>query len=274
MLFSEDPEWREEAEAAARAGFDVITIDEHALETHDATTFGRLPIGSGPILRRGPELSVDAHGRLDAGLSRRGWQLVPGFAAWQAVHLVPSAERRIGALLDAPSRSTRGFATEPAWRHFGGFRSGVIVHDHVSPCAQPADGMAWVPAGADRASFDAALAEVLTARGDRATGGFVLRRPIVLVATAPGETPTEPLTRLVCWKGRELLTGMPLPLARGGSGVDRLVARLDVPFVAIDIAFDITGRPSVIGVDEAGDVALPADTDLDGFYRRLRIATA
>lgn len=226
-------------------------------------------------LYRGWMLDTEEYAALFEAIEARDETMVVHPEEMAAASLAPLW---IPALADhtAPSRWTDDEDVRTAWEvavELG--PPPWIVKDHVKSAKEEWHRACFVPEAASFDDFRAICERLVELRGDRFTGGFVVRQYLEL-ATLPGFTSDRRRVtdehRLVFWDGR-LVTHAPyhdvdatLP---NPSQFDFIGRRIESPFFVADVARLADGRWTVIEVNDGGSAILPEGMDPRDVYRAI-----
>jgi len=184
----------------------------------------------------------------------------------------------IPALADhtAPSRWTDDEDVRAAWEL--ALELGPppwIVKDHVKSAKEEWHRACFVPEAASFDDFRAICERLVELRGDRFTGGFVVRKYLELATLLGFTSDRRRVTdehRLVFWDGRlvahapyhDVDATLPNP-----SQFDFIGRRIDSPFFVADVARLADGRWTVIEVNDGGSAILPEGMDPRDVYRAI-----
>lgn len=226
-------------------------------------------------LYRGWMLDTEEYAALFEAIEARDETMVVHPEEMAAASLAPLW---IPALADhtAPSRWTDDEDVRAAWEV--ALELGPppwIVKDHVKSAKEEWHRACFVPEAASFDDFRAICDRLVELRGDRFTGGFVVRQYLEL-ATLPGFTSDRRRVtdehRLVFWDGRlvahapyhDVDASLPNP-----SQFDFIGRRIDSPFFVADVARLADGRWTVIEVNDGGSAILPEGMDPRDVYRAI-----
>ncbi len=273
-----DDRFELEALAAEELEIEAWSIPLDPIVNGDAARALRsLPRPAGRCwLYRGWMLDAAEYAALHEAMSDRDESLVVEPDAMEAASLAPLWIPALGART-APSRWTDDDDVDVAWelaQELG--PPPWLVKDHVKSAKEHWHRACFVPAGADREDFRGICENLVELRGDRFTGGFVIRKYLEL-ATLPGWTPERRRVtdehRLVFWEGRlvahapyyDVETMLPDP-----HQFDWIGDVIDSPFFVADLArLAERDQWTVIETNDGGSAILPEAMDPRALYRAL-----
>ncbi len=263
-----------EADAAEALGLGSWQVDLQALlDGNEALALATLPDEPSTFLYRGWMLTSAEYSSLEATLGERGHQLVVSADDYESCHHVPRWYPLVRGYT-ARTVWTDDFDVAEAWELAKALGAPpFIVKDYVKSAKERWDDACFVPPGATFERFSAICERLVEHRGDRAEGGFVVRRFLDLQTF--GRTPTGPafVEFRLFFSGKTLLAAEPyfdfdleVP---DFSAFSRLAARFSSPFFTMDVAQLRSGDWAVVEVNDGGVSALPASLDPRQLFRRL-----
>jgi ATP-grasp domain, R2K clade family 3 len=274
-----------EADAAARAGFEIALFSYEQLHAGDASrAIRQIAPSSGPIaLLRSWMLRVEHYAELFDALLRKGVRLINAPAAYRICHELPSAYVWIAGHTPATVWVAREQIADTesivaALRPFGD--RPVILKDFVKSLAHAWAEACFIPAASDRAAIERVVARFLALRGDDLQGGLVFRayEPFAQAAAPVSSRPVVREYRRYVLDGQVIET---VPYWDGADGHEPLppaelfadvLAQIPSRFFTIDMA---QRDDSVWRIIELGDgqvAGLLPLIDVHRFYRSVHQA--
>jgi hypothetical protein len=259
-----DEHFRAEADAARAAGHQVGLVDHDALVAGDAErAVARLLAGVTPAVYRGWMLTAAAYSGFAAALTARGITLRTSTEQYQRGHELPGWYAAL-----------EPFTPTSIWTHGAGratfdaartaFGSGpAVLRDYTKSMKHYWAEATYIPELTDSTTAWSIAHRMTELRGDDFTGGYVLRRfePFTgaeartwwlygtcRMITAHPDTPDQP-------------PPPDLPTAHLASAI----ARLDLPFVTVDLARRTDGQWRVIELGDGQVSDRPTTTPADAF---------
>jgi hypothetical protein len=182
-----EPDFREERDAAAAAGFEVVLYShEHLLEGNGARAVSQVPMRHGPsspCVMRGWMISEAQYALLHSQIATRGYELINTAAAYAEAHYLPLAYPLLDELTPK-SVWTDACDLDAAWLLYEAFgERDALVKDWVKSAKHRWDEACFLPARSTREHFMRVLRALMDDRGRLFEHGFVLRRFVPLVTS-------------------------------------------------------------------------------------------
>lgn len=259
-----DEHFRAEADAARAAGHQVGLIDHDALAAGNADhAVARLPAGDTPAVYRGWMLTAAAYAGFEAAVATRGITLRTSAEQYQRGHELPGWYSALEALTPTSTWTNGdGRAAFDAARTALG--SGpAVLRDYTKSMKHYWAEAAFIPDLTDGTTAWSIAHRMRELRGDDFTGGYVLRR---------FEPFTGAETRTWWLHGTcQMITAHPdtpdqppppdLPTAHLATAI----AKLDLPFVTVDLARRTDGQWRVIELGDGQVSDRPTTVPADAF---------
>lgn len=272
-----DPAFELEYDAARDCGFECRLFGcEEFLAGKEDRAFSLLPDGSGQtLLYRGWIVTEGEYRLLADALRYRGYALFTPPEAYAEALYLPNHHGKIA------DRSPQGVWTESAdlnkaWEAARRLGDGPwIVKDHIKSAKQRWHSACFIPARADRSTFDEVCQNFLAYRKENFARGFVFKKYVELrkLDDSAFGSPLCEEYRLFFWK-HELLIAAAYDRV-GGSETDfthyeRVARRFTSQFITIDVARTARGDWLILEAGDGGVSALPPKLDALKFYKQLR----
>jgi hypothetical protein len=266
-------EW--EAEAAEELGIPTAFAPiEPIVNGEPERALENLPRGARRWLYRGWMLNEAEYTGLYEALMARGHLLItppPAFAEatylpqwWPLVRgHTPDAIWTDAPDIDAAWTAARLFGCAP-----------LLLKDHVKSAKEWWHRACFIPPHCDRDRFEEICEGLLTFRGDRFEGGFVVRAflDFAPIAFATQARPVYEEHRLIFWEG-ELVAHAPYydaPMPPLPVDQFRWIGeRIDSPFFVADVARLADGGWTIVEINDGGTSMLPEYLDPRDLYRRI-----
>ncbi len=274
-----DPDFADEAQAAARHGITVVLFHLESLRENDmrraiiATPHAPQP--DTPLLYRGWMLAGPEYAALyDAIREERGFRLVTDPGRYAEAHYLPNAYAHLAGATPE-SLWTVGAEYEKAWEMYEGWgHPAAIVKDYVKSAKHRWKEACFLPAGSNRVHFDAVLTALHDYRGPDFAGGFVLRRfaPLRIIDETSFGQPIHEEYRLFFADG-ECFVHAPFAIPADFDGNIEIwrdtALRFGSRFMTIDVARTESGDWTVVETGDGGVSGLPEGIAPESFYGSL-----
>lgn len=274
-----DPDFADEARAAAEHGFTVVLFHLESLREEDLrralVATRTAPHPDTPLLYRGWMLSGTEYAALyDALRSEHGYRLVNAPAQYAGAHFLPNAYAHLDGTTPE-SVWTDGADYDAAWEAYEAWgRPPAIVKDYVKSAKHRWKEACFLPEGSGRAHFVSVLTALREYRATDFTGGFVLRRfaPLRVVGETSFGQPLHEEYRLFFADG-ECFARAPFAVpgdfaANIGTWRD-IARRFGSRFLSMDVARTESGEWLVVETGDGGVSGLPEGVSSDSFYAAL-----
>lgn len=276
---SVDADFKEEHQAAEKAGFETALYSHEALEKGNHSEALRqlsMRSSSQRTLLRGWMLPGELYASFYENLGQRNYQLETNPKAYEEAHYLPLAWPHIQGHT-ARSAWTRSDSPDEAWQLYQSFKSKpAIIKDWVKSAKSRWHEACYIPANTAEQGFHEITKNFRNERGRLFNRGTVLREFLPLRRT--GEDlrgqPIVDETRLFFWQHQLLVR--PRPRSPGPLDQEKLwlqvVSRFASPFLSMDIAQLEDGTWRIIEVGDGGVSGLPSGLDPQDFYENLKKA--
>jgi len=280
-----DAHFAAEADAAARARFEIALFSYEEVHTNDAYRAIRqiAPTPCRFALLRSWMLRTEHYAELFDALLRKGVRLINDPAAYRTCHELPSTYAWIAAHTPATVWIAREQIADTdaimaALRPFGD--RPVILKDFVKSLAHAWAEACFIPAASDRATVERVVARFLALRGDDLQGGLVFRayEPFAQAAAPVSSRPVVREYRRYVLNGQVIETVLywdgadghaPLPPAQLFADV---LVQLPSRFFTIDVAEREDGVWRIVELGDGQVAGLLPLIDLNRFYRSVHQA--
>ncbi len=273
--YSQEINWRAEAEVAEDLGYTCHSIDyESLLEGDLDRALESLPDGEGTnLVYRGWIMPDEDYAELESGLEDRGYSLLTSSYQYALVTGLPNYHELVEHLTP-PAVWTWDPDIEEAWELAQTLGPGpYIIKDHVKSAKEAWLEACYVPAGASYEQFRDIGEELRYRRGNSFTRGFVVRPyvPLVQLGAHWIGMPIFEEYRLIFWKGKLILADR-YHEELGGNETDfskfeGLPEIIDSPFFVADVARkEEDGELILIELNDGGAAGLPPECHPMDFY--------
>jgi hypothetical protein len=271
-----DPAFELEYEAARECGFECRLFGhEEFLAGKEDRAFSLLPEGSGrPLLYRGWVLTEGEYRLLADALHYRGHTLFTPPEGYAEALYLPKHHSKI-AEQSPPAVWTESADLDRAWQAARRLGEGPwIVKDHIKSAKQRWHSACFIPAGADRTTFEEVCQNFLAYRKENFARGFVIKKYVELrkLDESAFGSPLCEEYRLFFWR-HQLLVSAAYDRV-GGSETDfaryeEVARRFTNQFITIDVARTEAGNWLILEAGDGGVSALPPKLDALKFYSAL-----
>lgn len=269
-----DPDFAEQAAAAAAAGFSTWLLSFEAL-VHDhapSRAVRRIPEEAGPCLYRGWMLKPPAYADLAGALEARRTPLVVTPAAYAYAHQLPEWFDDVREVTAATEWTSTG-DLDQARAALARLPPGpAIVKDYVKSAKHRWREACFIPDTRDVIHALAVIRAFVEEQGADLNGGVVLRafRPYPTVGTDERTgMPVIEERRVFVWRGRPVVVGGDEGALLGDRRLAMALGRVRSPFVSVDLARLDDGSWEVVEIGD-GQVSGLRDADPLSFFRALR----
>lgn len=255
-----DEHFAPEADAAKRAGWNVVLVDHDAILHGGGTLFRRQTFEPGAAIYRGWMIPTNHYAGLWLAMSERGVRMETAVLDYERAHELP---RWYWSFCNLTPNSvwTEGGQIERFTHLCQTFGIGsVVLRDYVKSEKHYWDEACFIESVADVDSAARVASRFRELRGDAFTGGYVLRRY---------ESFVGPEARLWCRHGEvRLITAHPdspdvvtTPLRDFVVAVERALADANLDFVSVDVTERADGQWRVVEVGDGQVSDRPSSCD-------------